>query len=185
MLARLSEGVDPLRDGELNAVQSILADKAGDIQRLADLGLPLTLVHHDFRSDNLVMTANGPRIYDWADTLITHPFLVLYRVIGDCQATRLGRYKSRGTMAITETLLDEVRESYFSALADLAPEDDLQAAWHLLLSLVDAYVLTRQMLGLGQDEHGSSGYLTRLASLRLQARLLIEMQQAPPHGPVA
>jgi hypothetical protein len=53
--------------------------------RLEELGIPLSIHHEDFRDGNVVLTAGGPRFFDWADTVIAHPFFSLQRFLDDVE----------------------------------------------------------------------------------------------------
>ncbi|GLW62542.1 hypothetical protein Arub01_07860 [Actinomadura rubrobrunea] len=64
---------------------------------LASYGVPETVVHADIWRGNFLLTANGPLIFDWAESMIAHPFFSLEVVLQDVRALAPGdrRWASR------------------------------------------------------------------------------------------
>lgn len=111
-------------------------------ERLGEIGPPPTLSHGDFHPWNVAATADGPRIFDWSDTAIAHPFLDLavYATRPDDVAARLA-----------------LRDAYLACWADVLPPPDLAEAGDLAILVgtlyqVEAYI--RMLTGLDPDDRG-------------------------------
>jgi hypothetical protein len=109
-------------------------------RRLDELGPPATLVHGDFHPWNVTDEPSGPRIFDWTDAGVSHPFtdLAVYAMRADDVAIRranrdmyLARWADRlepdalaeaGELAIVVGTLYQV-DSYLRILESLAPDD--------------------------------------------------------------
>jgi hypothetical protein len=109
-------------------------------RRLDELGPPATLVHGDFHPWNVTDQASGPRIFDWTDAAISHPFtdLAVYAMRADDVAIRranrdayLARWADHldpaslteaGELAIVVGTLYQV-DSYLRILESLDPDD--------------------------------------------------------------
>jgi hypothetical protein len=109
-------------------------------RRLDVLGPPPTLVHGDLHPWNVADTPDGPRLFDWTDAAVSHPFtdLAVYATRpGDpamrrairgaylaCWADRLpaADLAEAGDLAIVVGTLYQV-ETYGRLLASLAPDD--------------------------------------------------------------
>jgi hypothetical protein len=136
-------------------------------RRLDQLGPPPTLVHGDFHPWNVADEPAGPRVFDWTDAAISHPFtdLAVYVTRTNDVALRramrdayLGRWADHlettalvkaGELSIVVGSLYQV-DSYLRILESLAPDDvwDLASAagsWAraAVLALRDGIALTR------------------------------------------
>jgi hypothetical protein len=108
--------------------------------RLDELGPTATLVHGDFHPWNLTDEPSGPRIFDWTDAAISHPFtdLAVYVTRADDVATRramrdayLARWSDHlepaalaeaGDLALVVGTLYQV-DSYLRIVESLGPND--------------------------------------------------------------
>ncbi|HEX2642514.1 MAG TPA: hypothetical protein VHU81_05955, partial [Thermoanaerobaculia bacterium] len=54
-------------------------------RRLEELPIPASIHHEDFREGNVVLSAGRPLFFDWADTVIAHPFFSLQRFLDDVE----------------------------------------------------------------------------------------------------
>lgn len=109
-------------------------------RRLDELGPAPTLVHGDFHPWNVTDEPAGPRVFDWTDAAITHPFtdLAVYAMRADDVALRramrdayLARWADQldpavlaeaGELAIVVGTLYQV-DSYLRILESLDPDD--------------------------------------------------------------
>ena len=120
---------------------------AAACRRLDELGPSPTLVHGDFHPWNVTDEPDGPRVFDWTDAAISHPFtdLAVYATRPDDPAVRramrdayLGRWSDQldpaalaeaGDLAIVVGTLYQV-DSYIRIVETLDPDDlwDLASA---------------------------------------------------------
>jgi aminoglycoside phosphotransferase (APT) family kinase protein len=116
-------------------------------ERLDAIGPPPTLVHGDLHPWNVADTPDGPRVFDWTDAAISHPFvdLAVYATRPDDHAIRhalrdayLAHWATQlsaadlteaGELAIVVGTLYQV-DSYIGLLSSLDPDDrgDLRGA---------------------------------------------------------
>src|SRR5690606_18442017 len=75
--AVLQEGGGGLDDAEWSRFQQALQPIIDGCGVLGETGLPMTLVHTDFRDDNLATLDGKQLLLDWSGTIIAHPFLAL------------------------------------------------------------------------------------------------------------
>jgi aminoglycoside phosphotransferase (APT) family kinase protein len=83
-LAELAEGVatfatrtafaSRLSAGQRSAWNAAVPEFAAACRRLNELGPAPTLVHGDFHPWNVADGPDGPRVFDWTDAAISHPF---------------------------------------------------------------------------------------------------------------
>lgn len=107
-------------------------------RRLAELPIPLSIHHEDFRDGNVVLAAGGPLVFDWADTVIAHPFLSLQRFLDDVEPPEGGapwdwRFADGDPRAA-------LRDAYLEPWAALASREER----------IEAFELTRQIEGVYQ-----------------------------------
>ena len=66
---------DSLTETEATKMRGIARDIRFMGYDLLDFNIPLTLVHGDLQSENVVLTDEGKTMfYDWSDSCVTHPF---------------------------------------------------------------------------------------------------------------
>jgi hypothetical protein len=106
--------------GELTREESLRLRRlapgfARDCARLALLGLPETLVHHDLWRGNFRVDGDDVLLFDWADSVLTHPFLQLDVLLRDL-SDALGTTEAHGP----------VRDSYLAPWAGHRPAAELR-----------------------------------------------------------
>ena len=122
------------------AWDAAIPDLVAACRRLDALGPPPTLVHGDFHPWNVADDPAGPRIFDWTDAAISHPFtdLAVYATRADDVAVRramrdayLAHWSDRmepaalteaGELAIVVGTLYQV-DSYMRLVETLDPDD--------------------------------------------------------------
>lgn len=90
---------------------------------LAASGIEETVTHNDLHSANICWSGDGPRIIDWGDSVLAHPF-----------AEMLGTLNSLAWHAKLERddpLVLAARDAYLSAYSDCGSPDEL-VRWVLL-----------------------------------------------------
>jgi hypothetical protein len=92
--------------------------------RLADLGPPPTLVHGDLHPWNVADAPDGPRVFDWTDAAISHPFtdLAVYATRADDPAIRRA-----------------LRDDYLACWSEILPPDALTEAGELAIVVGTLY----------------------------------------------
>jgi hypothetical protein len=68
----------PLRDGDLARLRAFAPPFAGLCDELAARGVPETVQHDDLHGANVYPRDGAPRILDWGDSCVSHPFLTLF-----------------------------------------------------------------------------------------------------------
>jgi len=127
-IASLPEG-DPraFEPGRAEALRAALASFAADADRVAGLGLPLTLNHNDLHTFNVFDVDGGLRFFDLGDSMVTEPLGMLLVPLG-------------GIARHLETTPDDPRvlalaEPALEVWSDLAPLGELRAALPAALRL--------------------------------------------------
>ena len=111
-------------------------------QRLDAIGPPPTLVHGDLHPWNVAETPDGPRVFDWTDAAISHPFVDLA-----VYATRPADHDLRRAL----------RDAYLAHWSSSLSADHLQEAGELAILVgtlyqVDSYI--RLLSSLDPDDRG-------------------------------
>ncbi|MDZ4730960.1 MAG: phosphotransferase [Xanthomonadales bacterium] len=140
----LQEGGGGLTDQQWSALLEALQPIGEGCSVLAEIGLPLTLVHTDFRNDNMTVSEGRHLLLDWSGTVISHPFLVLSLVFQDHRAT-LGNGGFAGTMSINDELYQRVIESYLQPFSALASQADLLRAVEAVKQLEGVWMMLRMI----------------------------------------
>lgn len=96
-------------------------DVAGLAARLADYGIPETLVQEDCHPGHWIVGENGPIFFDWGDTCLGHPFQSLM------MALRWGRM----VLGYDAPTLDGMRDAYLSQWSAYGSLERLRAAYQL------------------------------------------------------
>ncbi|MBW5424103.1 hypothetical protein GKQ77_21465 [Streptomyces sp. BG9H] len=79
-------GQGELTDEESLRLRRLVPALARDCARLAALDLPESVVHHDLWRGNFRVEGDEALVFDWADSVLTHPFLQLDVLLGDLAA---------------------------------------------------------------------------------------------------
>ena len=110
-------------------------------RRLAELPIPLSIHHEDFREGNVVLSAGRPLFFDWADTVIAHPFFSLQRFLDDVEPPE-------GGAAWEWRFADDdprraLSDAYLEPWAGVAAPDELIEAFELTRRLEGVYQVLR------------------------------------------
>lgn len=118
----LAEREDLLAPETRAALCLALPEVTDRIDRLATMGFPETIVHGDLHPWNAVVTDAGEVVlFDWTDAALGHPLLdldVWLRRVDDPDAQA---------------------DRYFATWVDVAPVEELRAAWEWVASLSGLY----------------------------------------------
>jgi hypothetical protein len=131
-----------LSGDDLDAWRAAMPRFVAACHRLDALGPPPTLVHGDLHPWNVADTSGGPRLFDWTDAAVSHPF------------TDLAVYATR---ADDPALRHEIRDAYLAAWVGRMPAADLREAGELAVvvgTLYQVATYVRLFAGLGHDDWG-------------------------------
>jgi hypothetical protein len=126
--AMLPDRPKGLSSAEIVELQRLGPSLALACDRLADAGLPESLVHNDFHAGNIIATGARTVFFDWADSAVTCPLFSLSAML-DAENMRRGPLCDRLRL----------REAYLSAWTDDVPMPTLVAAADLALPLGALY----------------------------------------------
>lgn len=96
-------------------------DVADLTARLADYGIPETLVQEDCHPGHWIAGGTGPIFFDWGDTCLGHPFFSLM------MALRWGRL----VLGYDDATLDSMRDAYLAQWSDYGSLERLREAYQL------------------------------------------------------
>lgn len=107
--------------------------------RLASFSLPETVVHADIWRGNFVVTEDGPLIFDWAESVVAHPFCSLEVILRDVDALSGG----------DQLFLSRIRDTYLKAWRHFERRDRLDEAAGLAAvpALVSRALMWRNAVG--------------------------------------
>ena len=94
-----------LTPGEHRRLRGLAGDVREICERLASYSIPETVVHADIWRGNFVVTEAGALIFDWAESVVGHPFCSLEVVLRDVQALAPG----------DEAFRSRIEDAYLSA----------------------------------------------------------------------
>jgi hypothetical protein len=175
------EGGGRLEPDEWQALQAAFHAVAADCSTLADIGLPQTLVHIDFRDDNLALLDGRHLMLDWNSTIISHPFLVLGRIFQDHRST-LAQRSTVGLMCIDEGLYRQVLQAYLEPFAGLASAADLQRSIKAAENLDGLWRMLYLLHKVATIEPATPHYYRQVVGLQQRARRFINWMQQSSRG---
>ncbi|WP_221356141.1 phosphotransferase [Streptomyces beigongshangae] len=115
LVAQVSAEPGGLTPQESAGLRRLAPDLARDCARLELLGIPDSLVHHDLWRGNFRVDGDDVLLFDWADSVSTHPFLQLDVLLRDL-AGAPGQAAAR----------EEVIDSYLAVWAGRRPPAELR-----------------------------------------------------------
>lgn len=95
------------------------------VARLADFGIPETLVQEDCHPGHWIAGPQGPVFFDWGDTCLGHPFYALM------MALRWGRL----VVGYDAATLDSMRDAYLAEWEDYGSLEQLRRAYQMAWQL--------------------------------------------------
>jgi len=174
--SRLDEGGGRLSDDEWQEFLKALQNLAVDCQVLAQFDLPSTLVHTDFRDDNLVFNLGQYYLLDWSEPIISHPFLVLGRIITDHGQCMRAERQSSVTMNIDDELFRQITDAYLAPFAAKYPGVNFPEALQAVEKLDRLWMMMRMLYRLEWVEERCPQYFRLVVGLQTRARRLIASQ---------
>ncbi|MEJ8566394.1 hypothetical protein [Elongatibacter sediminis] len=110
-----------------------------EAERLAEQRLTHSLVHTDFRNDNLVLKPSGPRIIDWSEAVVAEPHFALARILIDHENSCRQARPQAGVMRIPASLMERIRSAFDSALPSAVRPSDPQPVWEAVNALAQPW----------------------------------------------
>lgn len=110
----------PIPADDLTRMRGFVRRFAGLCQDLSARGVPETIQHDDLHMNNLFEGRQGPRILDWGDSSISHPFaslVVTFRFL-----------EERNAMPPDDPWFDRLREAYLEPWGGADQRDTLALA---------------------------------------------------------
>lgn len=169
---RWQEGGGGLTDEEWPNFVQILKVAANEAKSLEAINLPLMLVHPDFRAANLAIYQGQHRMLDWSDAVITHPFLILSRILEDHQVTTLAQGVVARAMAINDELFNLVIDAYLEPFASLASREELMRVLGSVRILARVWMMMLTLKQLEWVEDRTPHYFQNVVGLQMRARRL-------------
>jgi len=170
---RVREGGGGLNDSEWTSLTAAMDKMHEVIAVLENTGIPSSLVHTDFRTDNMAIANGELRVLDWSDPIIAHPFLVLGRVFTDHAACKRGRDTGPGGMSIDDGLYQQIIDAYLEPFAPLSSRADLLLALDAARKLDALWMLMRVIHRMNLTEAMSPHYYRLVFTVQARARKLI------------
>ncbi len=170
------EGSGGLSDQELEDFQQALQKTADDCETLGSIGLPLALVHPDFRDENIIYWQGEHRFIDWSDTFIAHPFLVMANIYRDSKRRASGQAGTARYLEISNELLAGIEAAYLAPFAGFGDRQKLASGLQQAYRLGPVVNTIRMLRQLETEEARLPNYFYLLADLQTTARELIALQ---------
>lgn len=169
---RLQEGGGGLTDDEWSKFVQVLQVVANEAMSLEAINLPLMLVHPDFRAANLVIYQGQHRMLDWSGAVITHPFLILSRILEDHQVTTLEQGVIASTMAINDELFKQISDAYLEPFASFASREELMRVLGSSRILARVWMMMLTLKQLEWVEAMTPHYFQNVVGLQMRAKSL-------------
>ncbi|MFI6515437.1 phosphotransferase [Spirillospora sp. NPDC050679] len=170
----VSEPGDPQARGLTSDERRELRRLARDFREtcglLAAHAVPETVVHADLWRGNFLVSAGRPLIFDWAESMVAHPFFSLMVVLQDVRALAPGDDRRPA----------QITDAYLRAWRHVAPESRLAEAARLAAApaLVSRALMWRNAIA-GLDARHRSRYEGTVAD---QLRSLLRHPPEPVAG---
>ncbi|MDX6326815.1 MAG: hypothetical protein QOK15_3169 [Nocardioidaceae bacterium] len=122
-LARTPEHDGGLSADDARRLEASLPAYRAWCAELADSGIPASLNHDDLHSNNVCVGDAGPRVIDWGDAKVSHPF-----------ATMLATLNSiawHADTTVDDPRVRRVRDAYLEAFDGYADREHLRRLVHL------------------------------------------------------
>ena len=116
----LSGGANGLSESEVDAFRSLSMPLKLLCARLAQVGVPHTLVHGDL-GGNILIRDGGYTFFDWTDVCISHPFFEM--------ATISGAYFDESVLKDSSDADTRLRDAYLEPWTELMPMERLTEAF--------------------------------------------------------
>jgi hypothetical protein len=141
--AILTTGNRPLDQSEMERLGAATEGARQACKALAGPGIPNSLAHMDFRPDNWFVEEGRYRVLDWADTIVTHPFMSMCQSLDFIGQHGTAEPGQTGARPVSIDLTDAMQEAYLGVFENFASPTELNEALNLART---AYPLLRLCL---------------------------------------
>lgn len=170
----LCSGLRPLGAAGIGRFRKAVGSARDSCRRLAEYGIPDSLVHMDYRPDNFFLEQGRCRAMDWADVAVSHPFIAMCQTV-DFLARNCNREPFLDQYGpVDEARLMAVRDAYLSAFEGLQPAKDLLAAFETAQEVFPYFWLLYETSQLQTTEAGAPREDALNQRIRSGSRRLIE-----------
>lgn len=168
--SRVADAARPATDAARARLRDLAPRVAELAAELAASPIPASVDHGDLHGNNIVFGPDGgPRVFDWGDAVVAHPFSTLTGTLGSIgHHVGLDAYGPK---------LDGVREAYLAAWAEFGPLSTLHRLATLAMDLghiARAAAWERAVAGLAPAEmgghHGATAAWLADLTQRLETR---------------
>ena len=116
-LARTPEDDGGLSPVDADRLEGLLPAYEGWCAELADSGIATSLNHDDLHSSNICMSDAGPRVIDWGDAKVSHPFCTMLATLNSI-AWHAGT-------TVDDPRVVRVRDAYLDPFVEYADREEL------------------------------------------------------------
>ena len=113
---------------------------------LFEMGIPLSLHQQDFREGNLIASGDTFTFYDWADTVVSHPFFSIQRMLDYIARPDTEKGWDGNLTHPEDSKRRSIRDAYLSCWTEVGDPEQLLAAFVLSRRLNISYQALRWYL---------------------------------------
>jgi hypothetical protein len=111
-----------LTDEEIARLRGFAPDVAALCAEVDAGGVPASLIHSDLHPGNIVVTEDGPLLFDWTDACLAHPFLDACHLLWDAPKALSKKHGASEARSLRTRLED----AYLAAWERSAPREELR-----------------------------------------------------------
>ena len=171
----LTEEPDPLSEAEIEQLHGHVPRIEAMCAKLASYKIPLSLHQQDFREGNLMVAGDTYLFYDWGDTVISHPFFSVHRMLDFLPEpegiARWDEYLEHAEDGRRRT----IRDGYLTAWTEYGSREQLVQAFALSRLLNEPYQAIRWYLEMPYLEPTSPWGKTIRRAPRRMLKAVLEM----------
>jgi len=166
-LARVAEGIGELMENleviEFSRDKALSSDEIARLRELAPMyhklcgqleeyGIPASLVNQDFRSGNVVAIDGTHLIYDWADSIVGHPFFSATRFLNYVHTGPIDGLDGKGPLITSEARHERIIDAYLEPWTARVPMERLREAFAVARRINAMYVAVRFYIAMQRAE---------------------------------
>jgi len=148
-------------------------------KRLQEYRIPDMLVHPEVWSPNIIKSESGYSIINWSDTMISHPFFSILKLISSLQQQHGSRTAIPACAADEGSGIGAVQAAYLEPFTPFESRARLFEAMQLVRQLENLWLLFRWNRVLRKQEHECIAYQSAARHMQKNARSMIELAPVP------